>query len=250
VKLGLLAVAFCLVAAPTCRAQSHDSMPGMAGMGGTDSTDRQAGAAAEQEMSGTMIADLHMVMTPHQALAAGDSARAAALVAEMRRDLAQFKNVDSALAAGYQPFFPNVPQPVYHFTNLGNALRERLRFDPAQPTALLYRKEPSGAYTLVGAMYDDAADTPLDELDRRVPLSIAHWHRHVNWCLPPRGAAARWHETNDGHPVFGPKSPIATAEACAAVGGRFLPHIFGWMVHINAFSGDDPTVIWGEAGHS
>ena len=241
------AVALIFLAATASRAQSHDSMPVMAGMGGADSADRQAGAAAEESMSGTMIADRHMVMTPHRAPAAGDSTRAAALLAEVRRDLAPFRSVDTALADGYRPFFPNVPQPVYHFTNLGNALKERLRFDPAQPTALLYRKDASGAYVLVGAMYDDAPDTPLDELDRRVPLSIAHWHRHVNWCLPPRGAAERWHETRDGHPVFGPKSPIATAEACAAVGGRFIPHIFGWMVHVNAFAGEDPAVIWGDA---
>lgn len=243
-KSSSLAAVLLVVIAPVARAQAHDSMAGMAGMGAADSTDRQAGAAAEESMSGRMIADLHMVMTPHRAPATGDSARAAALLAEMRRDLARFKDVDTALANGYRPFFPNVPQRVYHFTNLGNALRERLRFDPAQPTALLYRRDPSGAYTLVGAMYDDAADTPLDELDSRVPLSIAHWHRHVNWCLPPRGAAERWHETQDGHPVFGPKSPIATAEGCAAVGGRFLPHIFGWMVHVNAFAGDDPKAIW------
>ena len=232
--------------APACRAQSHDSMPGMSGMSGADSADRQVAVAANEQMSGPMSADPHMVMTPSRPLAPGDSARADSLLALMRRELTRFRNVDSAIAAGYRPLFPGVPQPVYHFTNLFNALGERLRFDPAKPTSLLYRREASGAYVLVGAMYDDAPDTPLDELDRRVPLSIAHWHRHVNWCLPPRGAAERWREVKDGHPVFGPKSPIATAAACAGVGGRFVPHLFGWMVHINAFGGDDPHVMWGE----
>jgi hypothetical protein len=34
------------------------------------------------------------------------------------------------------------------------------------------------------------------------------------------------------------------------VGGRFVPLLFGWMVHVMAFSGDDPKVIWGgEPGH-
>ena len=32
--------------------------------------------------------------------------------------------------------------------------------------------------------------------------------------------------------------------APSAVGGRFLPHIFGWMVHANVFEGDDPATIW------
>jgi len=58
----------------------------------------------------------------------------------------------------------------------------------------------------------------------------------------------RWRETRDGKPVFGPRSPIATPEACAAVGGRFFPRIFGWMVHVMAFEDDDPAVIWG-GGH-
>jgi hypothetical protein len=186
VKPGLLAVTLFVCIAPACRAQSHDSMPGMAGMSGADSADRHAAVAAEEAMSGPMMTDPHMVMTPHRPPAAGDSVRAAALVAQMRRDLARFKNVDSAIANGYRPLFPGLPQPVYHFTNLFNAVGERLRFDPARPTSLLYRRDPSGGYSLVGAMYDDAPDTPLDELDARVPLSIAHWHRHVNWSAAAR----------------------------------------------------------------
>lgn len=36
-------------------------------------------------------------------------------------------------------------------------------------------------------------------------------------------------------------SPIATEAACNAVGGQFRPRLFGWMVHVMAFSGgDDP----------
>jgi hypothetical protein len=65
---------------------------------------------------------------------------------------------------------------------------------------------------------------------------------------PLRDARRRWRETKDGRPVFGPQSPIATLEACAAVGGRFHPRLLGWMVHVMAFAGDDAEVIWG-AGH-
>jgi hypothetical protein len=49
--------------------------------------------------------------------------------------------------------------------------------------------------------------------------------------------------------VFGPRSPIATQAACDAVGGRFFPRLFGWMVHVNAFAGTDPAVVWGGEGH-
>jgi len=78
---------------------------------------------------------------------------------------------------------------------------------------------------------------------------VARWHQHVNWCLPPlRRARERWREVKDGQPVFGPRSPIATAEACAAVGGRFQPRLLGWMVHVMAFASDDPHGIWGVEG--
>ena len=32
----------------------------------------------------------------------------------------------------------------------------------------------------------------------------------MNWCIPKKGDQARWLETEDGKPVFGPESPIAT----------------------------------------
>ena len=139
-------------------------------------------------------------------------------------------------------------QPVYHFTSWRNALAEGFRFDPANPTSLLYRQSADGRFELVGVMYVDRAQTPEDELNGRIPLSVAHWHQHVNWCVPPRGQRDRWRETRDGRAVFGPKSPIADAAACAAVGGRFLPRIFGWMVHVQAFASDDPAIIW-SSGH-
>jgi len=38
---------------------------------------------------------------------------------------------------------------------------------------------------------------------------------------------------------------LSVATACAAVGGGFVPRLFGWMVHVMAFESDDPNVIWG-----
>jgi hypothetical protein len=34
---------------------------------------------------------------------------------------------------------------------------------------------------------------------------------------------------------LGPDGSIATADACAAAGGRFFPQLFGWMVHVYPF---------------
>lgn len=174
-----------------------------------------------------------------------DSARAARLATDIRQALAKYRDVHTAMADGYVQFLPNVPQQVYHFTSWRNAMAEAFRFDPALPTSLLYRKNADGSYTLVGAMYTEPRGTSEHDLDQRVPLSVAQWHQHVNLCVPPRGEAVRWTEMRDGKPVFGPKSPVATEAACRAVGGHFIPHLFGWMVHANVFASNDPAVVWG-----
>jgi hypothetical protein len=198
-----------------------------------------------ESMAHMSMADPHMRMTAPRPQAAGDSARGAALVARIRADLGRYRSVDTALADGFRPFHPEVPQPVYHYTNLANALEARYTFDPDHPTSLLYRKEGDGTFALVGVMYTAPRAFGEDQLDARVPLSLTHWHEHVNWCVPPAGHDARWAERKDGVPVFGPHSPVATKAACDAVGGRFLPLIFNWMVHVNAFASNDPAVIWG-----
>ncbi len=107
----------------------------------------------------------------------------------------------------------------------------------------MFERERDGRLELLGAMYTAPKRMSVDRLDEGVPLSIARWHKHVNWCVPGRGQRERWLEKRDGHPVFGPQSPIATREACEAVGGRFLPSIFGWMVHVNAFA-EDQKGVW------
>jgi hypothetical protein len=81
-----------------------------------------------------------------------------------------------------------------------------------------------------------------------VPLSVGQWHRHTNICLPPRGEPARWRESDNGRPRFGPAGAIATKDACEAAGGRFLPTIFGWMIHVNPYA-SDPRLVWGTHAH-
>ena len=244
---GLIALGVLLVANPALSPGQTGQTP--AEMGAMDSTDHPSAMIAHQAMSGAMPEDAHMRLTPLRAGTSADSARAAELVAEMRRTLAQYRDVGVAVAQGFRQFLPGVQQPVYHFTKWRWAIEAMFRFDPARPTSLLYRKEPGGHFELVGAMYTAPARTTADELDRRIPLSVARWHAHVNWCLPPRGAAGRWREQSDGHAVFGPRSPIATRAACDSVGGRFRPRIFGWMVHVQAFASDDPGVIWSVDHH-
>ena len=237
-----------LVVGPAGACRTRQEAPASHDMEAMDWTEQHATLAAQEAMSGPMPADPHMTLTQLRPGNRADSARAAALVAAMRAALDKYRDVQVAQADGYRQFLPGVPQPIYHFTNRRWALEEMLRFDAAKPTSLLYRKESDGSFVLVGAMYAAAGRASLEQLDARVPLSVARWHEHVNWCVPPLGRRDRWRETREGRPLFGPKSSIATAAACSAVGGRFLPHIFGWMVHVMAFAGDDPHVVWG-AGH-
>ena len=164
----------------------------------------------------------------------------------IRHDLARFRDVEVARAAGYQQFLPNVVLPVYHFTNWRYGLEAAFTFDAARPTSLLYRKNGDGSFTLTGVMYTAPARLSESSLESRIPLGMARWHQHINWCLPTKGQESRWKERRDGKPLFGPESPIATKEACDAAGGRFVSRLFGWMVHVNAFESDDPTVIWGD----
>jgi hypothetical protein len=42
---------------------------------------------------------------------------------------------------------------------------------------------------------------------------------------------------------FGLLGSITTPEACEAAGGEFLPHLFGWMVHVYPYE-TDPKKIW------
>jgi hypothetical protein len=89
-------------------------------------------------------------------------------------------------------------------------------------------------------MYTAPFQASQEELNRRVPLSIARWHLHSNLCLPPAGEGADMLRKDT---KFGLQGSITTAGACQAAGGRFLPHLFGWMVHVYPYE-THPAKIW------
>lgn len=216
--------------------------------------DSSVTAGTDHAMNGKMAAGLHMEMTPSRPRLASDSARAAEIVSRLRASIAKYKDVRLAVKDGYKQFAPGVKgQRELHFTNNRSAIRSAFGFKSSRPTSLLYKPVEGGEPILIGAMYTAPKRASLDELDKRVPLSVAKWHRHINFCLPKLKEKERWKETKNGLPVFGPLSPIATEEECDQVGGRFYPQVFGWMVHANVFESDDPAVIWGDdhgkAGH-
>jgi hypothetical protein len=191
----------------------------------------------------------HMYMTTPAAPKAGDQQKADAIVAAAKTAMAPYEDYHKALADGYEIFLPNVPQPQYHFTNRQNGLEARLQFDPLKPTSLLYKKTADGGYKLVGVMYTDRVDATEAELNERIPLSIARWHQHTNFCKAPMGQKAAYFGPDA---KFGLLGSINTKDACEAAGGEFHPHIFGWMVHVYPMEAD-PKKVWAtnddEQGH-
>src|SRR5271155_2864888 len=202
----------------------HASMPGMKMPGDEKSSEGQA----VEDMSGGHhdAHSAHMYMTAMRPQMPGDEQRAREIVTQLRASLEKYQDYHVALEDGFRIFMPNIPQPEYHFTNYRNGFLESFTFDPARPTSLLYKKTATG-YELVGAMYTMPKRATEDQLNARVPLSVAMWHLHTNLCMPPLGQlwTADWTK-------FGLKGSIATADACSAAGGRFQPSIFGWMVHV------------------
>ena len=263
-RLGFLIVTLALsINAP---AFAHD-MAEMEEMDGHD--------MAPNAMGGKMGMGAHMVMTSSRPQKPNDIERAHDVIDTLRRVLVKYHDSRVALSEGYRIFLPTVAQEVYHFTDYGAASREYSgHFDLAHPGSILYVKNSSGDYVLVGAMYSAPADYTPDQLDALIPLSVAHWHAHTNICLPngitlddllrgdigathldmpgtmPMGSTSSAPAINrrlgflaDGR--FGFTGKIADAAECEAAGGRFLKQAFGWMVHVYPFNGDDLKVAFG-----
>ena len=181
----------------------------------------------------------HMHMTGLRALKPGDEAQAQKVVEQARPALERYRDYTVALAEGYKIFLPNIPQKMYHFTNYQYAIGEAFRFDATRPTSLLYEKHGDD-YKLIGAMYTAPVRFSEEQLNERIPLSMAQWHQHVNMCKPPKG---REIEMMGKKPKFGLAGSISTPEECEAAGGTFMPHLFGWMVHMYPWE-KSPDGIW------
>jgi hypothetical protein len=219
--------------------QKPGAMPGM-DMGKPGSgQDSDAEKGANMAMSGhDMDMGAHMFMTDLRPANTGDEKRAAEIVAELRPAIEKYKDYTVALAEGFIIFLPNVPQEHYHFTNYDYGREAQTSFNPVHPTSLLYTKSGDG-YVLEGAMFTAPRRAAEDELNARVPLSVARWHKHVNLCFAPPEA----HIQPGTSKEFGFRGSIATEEACQQAGGRWMPQVFNWMVHVYPYE-SDPEKIW------
>ena len=217
------------------------NMPGhdMSKMAGQDSSeDPDASMHAMHSMEGHMDMGPHMKMTALRPLQPGDNERAQKVAETARGVMDKFKDYHVALDEGFKIFHPEVPQKQYHFTNYRYGFEAFRSFNPEHPTSLLYEKDGDG-YRLVGVMYTAPKRFTEDDLNERIPLSIAQWHEQVNFCKAPEGQKQ---DVMAATPKFGLRGSITTKEACDAAGGVFHPVIFNWMVHLYPLEKDSAKV--------
>jgi hypothetical protein len=207
---------------------------------GPSQTDRPQFAATGTADDAMAHMSGHMYVTVRRPSKTGDSEKAVAVVMAAKVAMAPYLDYHKALSDGYEIFLPEIPQSQYHFTKYQYGLEARLHFDPLKPTSLLYRKTADGGYKLIGAMYTDRVDATEEELNERIPLSVARWHQHINFCKAPPDQKALYFGPDA---KFGLLGSITTKEACEAAGGEFHPHIFGWMVHVYPYE-TDAAKVW------
>lgn len=179
----------------------------------------------------------HMKWTALRPAVPGDPERADHIVQTLRQALNKYKDYHVALDEGFMPMHPERKPKHYHFANKERRVLARTHFDAAQPTSLLYKKTSDG-YELEGAMYTAPKGLTENELNERIPLSIAQWHAHVNICLASDGSGRRISRRQ-----FGFKGTIADESECRQAGGRFVSQAGGWMIHVYPFEAT-PQKTW------
>ena len=172
----------------------------------------------------------HMQMSLRGKAQTGDQERAQRIVASARGVIAHYSDVKTALRDGYKPFHPTGKMgEEVHYTNYRFARLEQRHTDYDRPGSILYKRTPQGMQA-VGVMYTAPQDSTPEQLNAVAPLSIATWHRHVDFCGGPRSSPLA-------------EMAIHTEEACKEAQGLWIPVVFGWMTHVypNAKS---PGDVW------
>ena len=197
--------------------RADGSMPGMGGtMGGVDTT------TGEMDMTMTPITG-----TP----SASDRQKVATILAATRAATSRYVTPMLGMEAGYTHHTRFTPYA--HFSNYLYAGEANLRFDPAQPTSLLYAVV-QGSPSLAGVMYTAAAsDTPA-ELAQILPSTIVSWHQHMDICYLAQGVRTG-----------------VTQATCQSQGGTWAAKS-QWMVHAwmylpnpdGMFAIKNPAVQW------
>jgi hypothetical protein len=189
----------------------------------------------------TMMVGNHMQMSVKAKAQPGDEERAQQIIVAARAVLVRYADVNTALADGYKPFHPTgrMGEEV-HYTNYRYGREANQHLNYQHPSSILYLRTSEGMKA-VGVMYTAPQDATVSQLNDVVPLSVASWHRHVDFCGGPKSLPLA--EQFGPHAQFGMQGSIHTEEACKQAGGLWLPVVFGWMVHVYPNAG--PGEIWG-----
>ena len=190
----------------------------------------------------TMMMGNHMQMSVKGKAQPGDEERAQQIIVAARGVLVRYADVNTAVADGYKPFHPTGKMgEEVHYTNYRYGREAKQQVNYAHPTSILYKRTPEGMIA-VGVMYTASQDATSSQLNAIVPLSVASWHRHVDFCGGPKSLPLA--EQFGPHAQFGMQGSIHTEEACKQAGGLWLPVVFGWMIHVYP-NATEPGEIWG-----
>src|SRR5580658_1279147 len=145
----------------------------------------------------------HMQMSLKGKPLPGDEQRAQRIVAAAGSVVPHYSDVNTALRDGYTPFHPTgkLGEEVHYTSYRYNRLEQRhVNYD--HPGSILYQRTAQGMKA-VGVMYSAPQDSTTAHLNAVAPLSIATWHRHVDFCGGPRSLPLD--EQLGPHAQFGPQ---------------------------------------------
>ncbi|HUA60528.1 MAG TPA: hypothetical protein VML19_17325 [Verrucomicrobiae bacterium] len=183
----------------------------------------------------------HMQMSLMGKPAPGDDRRAAEIVRAARRVVAKYARADAAIRDGYKPFYPTGKMgEEVHYTNYRYHRREQRQVDYDRPGSILYQRTPEGMKA-VGVMYTAPQASTPGRLNAIAPLSVATWHRHVDFCGGPRNLPLA--EQFGPQAQFGMQGSIHTEEACKQANGLWMPVVLGWMTHVYP-NAKTPDKVW------
>ena len=181
----------------------------------------------------------HMQMSLKGNPAPGDTERAQEILAAASGVLFQYRDVKTAVHDGYKPFFPSgkIGEQI-HYTNYRYRRLEQQHIDYGRPGSILYKRTAEGLKA-VGVMYTAPTNARPEQLNAIAPLSVATWHRHVDFCGGPKSLPKD--EQFGPNARFGPQGSIHTEEECAAAHGLWIPLVLDWMTHVYP----DEALKWG-----
>jgi hypothetical protein len=172
----------------------------------------------------------HMQMSLKAEAAPGDAERADDILKAAAAVLVQYRNVKAAVHDGYKPFFPSgIIGEEIHYTNYRYRRKEQQQIDYSKPSSILYKRTADGLKA-IGVMFTAPTDATPQQLDAIAPLSVATWHRHVDFCGGPKSLPKN--EQFGPKARFGPQGSIHTEEECTAAHGLWIPVVLEWMTHV------------------